>query len=110
MIGKMQFIAGLGVGYVLGTRSGRERYQQMKDKAQDMWQDPRVQDRADYAQEVLKEKASDVSSAVAAKVSDVGSAVATKVSDKVGSHSSEEPTELHPIGVTSSTGPQGPLP
>lgn len=33
MKGKILFIAGLGVGYVLGTRAGRERYEQIKAAA-----------------------------------------------------------------------------
>jgi len=33
----------LGAGYVLGTRAGRERYEQIRDKAQQVWQRPQVQ-------------------------------------------------------------------
>ena len=33
---------GLAVGYVLGTRAGRERYEWMKAKATGVWEDPRV--------------------------------------------------------------------
>jgi hypothetical protein len=69
MIGKAKFFVGLGIGYVLGTRSGQERYGQMKSKAQEMWRNPRVQEQADHAQTVIKEKAGDVGSTVASKVS-----------------------------------------
>ncbi len=33
---------GIAVGYVLGTRDGRERYNAMKSKVTDFWEDPRV--------------------------------------------------------------------
>lgn len=33
---------GLGVGYVLGARAGRERYDLIVEKAQGVWGDPRV--------------------------------------------------------------------
>ena len=33
---------GIAVGYVLGTRDGRERYDAMKSKVTEFWEDPRV--------------------------------------------------------------------
>lgn len=30
MSGKVAFVVGLGIGYVLGARAGRERYEQLK--------------------------------------------------------------------------------
>lgn len=44
MKGKMLFVVGLGVGYVLGTRAGRERYEQIRKAAEDVWNKPAVQD------------------------------------------------------------------
>ncbi len=57
MAGKLSFIVGLGAGYVLGTRSGRERYEQITAKAQQLWRDPRVQETAGQARHVVQEKA-----------------------------------------------------
>jgi gas vesicle protein len=57
MTGKLTFLAGLGVGYVLGARSGRERYEQIAGRAQQLWRDPRVQEKAEQAQQLAKEKA-----------------------------------------------------
>jgi hypothetical protein len=94
MVGKLKFLAGVGVGYVLGTRAGRERYQQIKTKARGVWHDPRVQDKADHAQGVIKEKASEV-----------GSAVTTKVTNKVGSHGSHGSSDVHPDGSPGVTSP-----
>ena len=83
MAGKISFLVGLGAGYVLGARAGRERYEQIADKAQGMWQDPRVQRRADQAQQVVKGKAAEAGAKVAEKAGEAGSAVADKVSEKV---------------------------
>lgn len=75
MAGKMSFLIGLGAGYVLGTRSGRERYEQIAGKAQELWRDPRVQEKAGQAQQLVKEKASDVGERVSEKVTErIGSA------------------------------------
>ncbi len=43
-------------GYVLGTRAGRERYEQIKSAAQRVARDPRVQRKAQEAQSVVREK------------------------------------------------------
>lgn len=58
MAGKLSFLVGFGAGYVLGARSGRERYDQIADKAQQLWRDPRVHERAGHAQQVVQEKTS----------------------------------------------------
>lgn len=42
MRGKIAFVFGLAVGYVLGTRAGRERYVQIKRGAQKLWDSPGV--------------------------------------------------------------------
>lgn len=43
MRGKVLFVVGLGVGYVLGTRAGRRRYDQIKAAAQNIWESEPVQ-------------------------------------------------------------------
>jgi hypothetical protein len=60
MRGKILFAAGLAVGYVLGTRAGRERYEQLKNAALGFWNDPRVQHRVDQVEDFVKEKAPEV--------------------------------------------------
>ena len=60
MKGKILLVVGLGIGYVLGTRAGREKYDEMKATVQKFWNDPRVQKRVDDAQEFVKDKAPDV--------------------------------------------------
>jgi hypothetical protein len=60
MKGKILLVVGLGVGYVLGSRAGRERYDQLVAKAQQFWNDPRVKTQVNNAQEFVKDKAPDV--------------------------------------------------
>ncbi len=57
MLGRLTWVVGFGAGYVLGARAGRERYDQIAGRAQELWSDPRVQERAGQAQQVVKEKA-----------------------------------------------------
>jgi len=49
-MGKISFLAGLGVGYVLGTRAGRERFEQIVGKARQVWESPTVQEAAGVVQ------------------------------------------------------------
>ena len=70
MVTKLSFLAGLGAGYVLGARAGRERYEQIASTAQGLLQDPRVQQKASQAQQVVKEQAADVAGKVTSQVQD----------------------------------------
>ena len=54
MKGKLAVLGGFGAGYVLGTRAGRARYEQIKRTATQMWQDPRVQTKKTEATEAVK--------------------------------------------------------
>ncbi|WP_432139216.1 MULTISPECIES: YtxH domain-containing protein [unclassified Streptomyces] len=46
---RLTFVVGLGLGYVLGTRAGRERYEQLKKSAQRIAQNPAVRNTAETA-------------------------------------------------------------
>lgn len=48
---RMMFVAGVAVGYVLGTRAGRERYEQIVATAQKIRQNPTVQNFAGMAKD-----------------------------------------------------------
>ncbi|WP_144720903.1 hypothetical protein [Agrococcus jejuensis] len=37
MRGKIIFVAGIGVGYVLGAKAGRQRYEQIASAAEKLW-------------------------------------------------------------------------
>lgn len=60
MKGKILFVAGLGLGYVLGTRAGREKYEQLREAALKVWNDPRVQKQMDAVEDFVKDKAPEV--------------------------------------------------
>jgi hypothetical protein len=76
MKGKILFVVGLGIGYVLGTRAGREKYEQLKAQAVRLWTDPRVQKQVDAVEEFVKDKAPDVAEFVADGAKKVVSQVA----------------------------------
>lgn len=40
---KAAFLIGGALGYVLGTRAGREQFDKLRTQAQRLWEDPRVQ-------------------------------------------------------------------
>ncbi|KWX09893.1 hypothetical protein TR74_06895, partial [Carbonactinospora thermoautotrophica] len=44
------FLVGLGLGYVLGARAGRERYEQIRRAADNFLRNPRVQRTASNVQ------------------------------------------------------------
>jgi|SRR5690554_419431 len=60
MRGKILIVAGLAVGYVLGARAGRERYEEIKRAATKFWNDPRVQHQVENVEEFAKDKAPEV--------------------------------------------------
>jgi hypothetical protein len=64
MKGKLLFVAGAAVGYILGARAGRKRYEQIKSAAQKVWDQPAVQKQVHQAQEFAADKASDLPSLV----------------------------------------------
>ena len=84
MARKLSLLIGLGAGYVLGTRSGRERYDQMMRKAQQLWRDPRVQEKAGQAQHLVQEKAGEAGQVVKDKVSSATSSHGTVASEQPG--------------------------
>ncbi len=56
MRGKTVLVAGAAAGYLFGTRAGRQRYEQIKDRAERVWQDPKVQEKIAQAQVLAREK------------------------------------------------------
>ncbi len=65
MKGKILLVVGLGIGYVLGTRAGREQYDKMKAAVDKFWADPTVKKQVDRAQDFVKDKAPEVAEFVA---------------------------------------------
>jgi hypothetical protein len=66
---KLTLLVAAGAGYVLGSRAGRERYEQIKTQATKTWNNPKVQDTVDTVQSQAKTAAGDVKDKVADKIS-----------------------------------------
>jgi hypothetical protein len=49
-VAKLSFLAGFGAGYVLGSKAGRERYEQIRRGWENAKDDPRLQSIAGVAQ------------------------------------------------------------
>lgn len=49
MKGKLGLVVGLGIGYVLGARDGRQRYDKIKAQAQQLWGSPQVRQKVEAA-------------------------------------------------------------
>jgi hypothetical protein len=64
MKGKIGLVVGLGVGYVIGTRAGRERYEQIKTQWLKVWNLDQVQDQVDKVKGYVGDKAAAVPGAV----------------------------------------------
>lgn len=103
MRGKILFVAGLGLGYVLGTRAGRERYNELKDAALKVWNDPRVQKQVDTVEDFVKEKAPEV----ADFVSDGAKTIVDKVSGKAAAPKKPATTGTSPAAKPSGSSPSG---
>jgi len=78
MKGKILFVAGAAVGYVLGARAGRGAYVKIKDQAESLWENPTVQKGVQQAEGFVKENAP----VVAKKAQDVANDAAHAVGSK----------------------------
>ncbi len=71
----LTFATGLTVGYVAGTKAGREKYEQMRLKMHEVSQQPAVAE----MRENLQEQVGAATKVVAGKVTDVASEVSKKL-------------------------------
>ncbi|MET7718573.1 YtxH domain-containing protein [Streptomyces sp. NPDC005407] len=77
---KLTFLAGLALGYVIGARAGRERYEQLKKSVREISQNPAVRNAAESAAHNSREVAGKAFHAVSEKVGDrVPDSVAERV-------------------------------
>ncbi|AWT43088.1 MULTISPECIES: YtxH domain-containing protein [Streptomyces] len=67
---RLTFIAGLALGYVLGTKAGRERYEQLLKSARQVAQNPAVRNTAESAAQQGRQFAGKAYHAVSEKVGD----------------------------------------
>ncbi|MGL5928205.1 MAG: protoporphyrinogen oxidase [Dermatophilaceae bacterium] len=73
---KVSFIAGVAVGYVLGARAGRERYEQIRRTSGKVWNSGPVQKQVGTAKEAARTKAAPM---VADLVADAARATGEKL-------------------------------
>jgi hypothetical protein len=111
------------IGFVLGSRAGREPYEKLAAKAGQVRRDPRVQEKVSQAQDVATDKAktaaSTVSDKVGEKVSEVrssdsssssSSTSSTGTSSTAGADNGDAGTPLSETTGQAGPGPQGTLP
>ena len=89
---KLMILLSGAVGYVLGTRAGRERYEQIRSMASKVRNDPRVQEKTQQAADLAKEKAPVVKD----KVQGAAGTAAGKVKDATSSSEDSLEEQLHP--------------
>ena len=99
-------IAG-GIGYVLGTKAGRERYEQMRSTFDKVKNDPRVQEKAHQATDLAKEKAPVVKEKVAEATDKATAKVKTATS---GSNGAADKLNPESTALQDNPGPKGDLP
>ena len=92
MKSKITLLVGGAVGYVLGAKAGRQRYEQIRSQARSVWNNPKVQAKAGQAQDfakykapVVKDKAAEAAATAAAAAKDAAGAA----KDKLGGDSQE---------------------
>ncbi len=68
MRGKILFLLGLATGYVLGTRAGRQRYEQIRAGAQAFWNLPPVKSGSKAVQDFAGERVDRLQARVVAGV------------------------------------------
>jgi hypothetical protein len=80
---RISFISGLATGFVLGTRAGRERYEQIKKIARSVADNPSVQQAAGAAQAQATGLVSSAGAKVSDRVPQLAKTALNKVEDRV---------------------------
>ena len=65
---KAVFLLGGALGYVLGTRAGREQFEKIRGTAQSVWQNPKVQETVSGVQEKVSARAPELKEKVTGAV------------------------------------------
>ncbi|MFW6690314.1 YtxH domain-containing protein [Streptomyces sp. MAR4 CNX-425] len=68
---RVSFIAGIAVGYVLGSRAGRERYEQLRKAAQQFSESPAVRNAAEAAALTSRDAVTKAANTISTKFADV---------------------------------------
>ncbi|WP_298590679.1 hypothetical protein [uncultured Kocuria sp.] len=116
MIKRLIFVTGFGVGFVVGSASGRKSYETLKQNAVKTWHDPKVQEKVSEGTDWVKSEvpvvggkladgAKKAADTVGTKASDASSSVKEKVSGSSAGAASSSGTSAS--GGTSSAGASG---
>lgn len=101
MRGKILFVVGLGTGYVLGAKAGRQRYEQIAGAADKVWNSPSVTKQRHEVQHFVETQAPKLMESA----SDVATGAIDKVSKRKGSgKTSARRASKGGAGGTGSTG------
>jgi hypothetical protein len=106
IIKRLPLLVAGGIGYVLGAKAGRERYEQLRAQFDKVRNDPRVQEKTQQAVDLAKEKAPVVKDTLA----DAAGSATEKVKSATGGSGSTDSLNPDRIKVTEDSGPQGTLP
>lgn len=82
-MGKLSFLAGAALGYVLGARAGRGQYERLRTAGRKAWENPRVQDGLHKVEETVRTQVPVVADKVADVAKEKGGAAGAKVSEVV---------------------------
>lgn len=93
MVKKFVFLAGAGIGYLVGSKGGREKLMQL-------WNDPKVQETVSHGTDWAKEKAPGLQD----KVTGVAKDAASKVTGSSSGSGSSGSTGSGSTGSTTGTG------
>ncbi len=95
---RLILLAGVAIGYILGAKAGRERYEQLAEHASKVWSDPRVQTKVDEVKEQAPQ--------VAAMMGDKAKSAASQAKAKAGGHetSSQDGTYENETGAVGEGG------
>ena len=83
MVKKMTFLAGIGVGYLIGSKAGRE-------KIMSLWNDPKVQDTVSHGTDWAKEKVPGLQEKVTGAAKDAASKVQRGALEKAEKYNADQ--------------------
>ena len=102
-LGKLGMVVGAGIGYVLGTKAGRERYEQITASARQLLDKPQVKKVMDSVPGDLGARVEQVANKAADKVQEAGDKVAASGAGTSGTSGSTSGTTTTTTTTTPAT-------